>query len=282
MSSNDNSTNSSTDASGNIPDVQSYADVREVPIYRVGIKDIKHPVTVVDRSGKPQNVVANWTMAVALPADRKGTHMSRFTQLLNDHHDTVHSLQNFGELFREMNRRLESTEGSIDLSFTWFINKQAPVSGVSGLLDYQLSLHADIERGGDAITSVKVVVPVTTLCPCSKEISEYGAHNQRSHVTIDATPADSERGRELFWEDLIRYAEEEASCELYSQLKRSDEKVVTERAYENPRFVEDLIRDIAIRLNADDRIARYCLEVENFESIHNHSAYAMVLSDESA
>ena len=146
----------------------------------------------------------------------------------------------------------------------------------------RVSLHADIERGGDAITSVKIVVPVTTLCPCSKEISEYGAHNQRSHVTIEATPADNERGSELFWEDLIRYAEDEASSELYSQLKRSDEKVVTERAYENPRFVEDLIRDIAIRLNADDRIANYRLEVENFESIHNHSAYAIILSEESS
>lgn len=276
-----NKQTSSSAATGEIADVQSYADVREIPIYRVGIKDIRHPVTVADSSGKPQNVVASWTMTVALPADRKGTHMSRFTQLLNDHQDTVHSLQNFGELFREMNRRLESTEGSIDLSFTWFINKQAPVSGVSGLMDYEVSLHADIERGGDAITAVKVVVPVTTLCPCSKEISEYGAHNQRSHVTIEATPANSDAGRELFWEDLIRYAEEEASSELYSQLKRSDEKLVTERAYENPRFVEDLIRDIAIRLNSDSRIAHYCLEVENFESIHNHSAYAVVLSDES-
>lgn len=263
-----------------IPDVQSYSDTRNVAIYRVGIKDIRHPVAVADASGKVQNVVANWQMTVALPADRKGTHMSRFSQLLTDHQHTVHSLDNFGELFREMNRRLESTEGSIDVSFTWFIDKQAPVSGVSGLLDYEVSLHADIERGGDAVTSVQVVVPVTTLCPCSKEISAYGAHNQRSHVTIEAWPQTEPAGEKLFWEDLIRYAEEEASSELYSQLKRSDEKFVTERAYDNPKFVEDLIRDIAIRLNADQRIARYILEVENFESIHNHSAYAMVLSDD--
>lgn len=272
-----------------IPDVQSYADTRDVAIYRVGIKDIRHPVAVADASGDVQNVVGTWQMAVALPADRKGTHMSRFSQLLTDHQHTAHSLENFGELFREMNRRLESTEGSIDVSFAWFIDKQAPVSGVSGLMDYEVSLHADIERGGDAVTSVKVVVPVTTLCPCSKEISAYGAHNQRSHVTIKAWPQTGASGQteqtgqteqNLYWEDLIRYAEEEGSSELYSQLKRSDEKFVTERAYDNPKFVEDLIRDIAIRLNADKRIARYVLEVENFESIHNHSAYAMVVSHE--
>ena len=261
-----------------IPDVQSYEDKRRIAINRVGIKDIKHPVTVIDRSQQPQAVIGNFTMTVALPEDRKGTHMSRFTQLLNEHTPTVHSLSNFVDLFREMNRRLESTEGTIEMSFTYFINKTAPVSGVSGMLDYEISLRADIERGKEAQSSVKVVVPVTTLCPCSKEISEYGAHNQRSHVTIDATPGEN---KAFFWEDLIDYAESEASSELYSQLKRSDEKLVTERAYDNPKFVEDLIRDIALKLNADDRIGRYTLEVENFESIHNHSAYAIISVDKS-
>ena len=258
-------------------DVQSYEDRRNVAIYRVGIKDIQHPLKVADRSGEHQQVVGNWTMTVALPADRKGTHMSRFTQLLNDHEQGVHTLSNFGELFQEMNRRLESTAGSIEVSFNWFVRKKAPVSGVSGMLDYQVTLSADIEREGHANTAVEITIPVTTLCPCSKEISEYGAHSQRSHVTIYAIP---QAGEELFWEDLIDHAENEASAELYSQLKRSDEKHVTERAYDNPKFVEDLIRDIAIRLNNDKRIARYTLEVENFESIHNHSAYAMVVSDE--
>ena len=148
------------------------------------------------------------------------------------------------------------------------------------MLDYQVTLHADIQAGQEVATAVTIVIPVTTLCPCSKEISEYGAHNQRSHVTIKATastPAQSEKS--LFWEDLIEHAESEASSELYSQLKRSDEKFVTERAYDNPKFVEDLIRDIALRLNNDDRIKSYKLEVENFESIHNHSAYAVIVSD---
>jgi len=270
-----------------IPDVQSYEDRRNIAIDRVGIKDIKHPVNVVDRAGVTQTAVGNWTMSVALPADRKGTHMSRFTQLLNDHGQTAHSLANFGALFKEMNNRLESSAGSIDLTFAWFVNKTAPVSGVTGMLDYQVTLHADLQPGRDgkeADTAVTIVIPVTTLCPCSKEISEYGAHNQRSHVTIRATPAsDSDKpGKVLFWEDLIEHAESEASSELYSQLKRSDEKFVTERAYDNPKFVEDLIRDIALRLNNDDRIATYKLEVENFESIHNHSAYAVIVSDGSA
>jgi len=271
-----------------IPDVQSYEDRRNIAIHRVGIKDIRHPVTVVDRSGVAQTAVGNWTMAVALPAERKGTHMSRFTQLLNDHLQTAHSLANFGDLFKEMNNRLESSAGSIDLTFNWFVNKTAPVSGVTGMLDYQVTLHADSQsgpagdNGNDASTAVTIVIPVTTLCPCSREISEYGAHNQRSHVTIKATPTSNsseQAGKTLFWEDLIEHAESEASSELYSQLKRSDEKVVTERAYDNPKFVEDLIRDIALRLNSDDRITGYKLEVENFESIHNHSAYAVIVSD---
>ena len=264
-----------------IPDVQSYEDRRNIAIDRVGIKDIRHPVSVVDRSGVAQTAVGNWTMAVALPAERKGTHMSRFTQLLNDHGQTAHSLANFGDLFKEMNSRLESSAGSIDLTFNWFVNKTAPVSGVTGMLDYQVTLHADIKPGQAASTAVTIVIPVTTLCPCSKEISEYGAHNQRSHVTIKATPASNGDGAaaSLFWEDLIEHAESEASSELYSQLKRSDEKFVTERAYDNPKFVEDLIRDIALRLNNDNRIAGYTLEVENFESIHNHSAYAVIVSD---
>lgn len=263
----------------NIPDVQSYHDSREIVISRVGIKDIRQPVIVSDRSAKPQHAQANMSMSVYLPADKKGTHMSRFTQLLNDNRETVHSLQNFGELFNDMNSRLESDAGTIEMSFDYFVEKTAPVSLVKGLMDYQVTLLANMSPRtgtGKAETSVKIVIPVTTLCPCSKEISSFGAHNQRSHVTIEASAA---AGRTLYWETLIDYAESEASSELYSQLKRSDEKFVTERAYENPRFVEDLIRDIAIKLNADQDIGSYVLEVENFESIHNHSAYAKIISD---
>ena len=259
-----------------IPDVQSYADHRHVAIDRVGIRRIRQPVTVVDKSGIRQTTVATFSMTVFLPEDRKGTHMSRVAQLLNEHDHDAHSVANFVELFRRMNRLLDSTEGTIEMSFPYFINKSAPVSGKLGMVDYEVTLRSDIKRRCEPDTHVRVVVPVTTLCPCSKEISEYGAHNQRSEVTIDAR---IDASQSIFWEDLITIAEQEASCELFSQLKRTDEKHVTERAYENPKFVEDLIRDIARRLDDHDGLRSYVLEVENFESIHNHSAYAMVSRD---
>ncbi len=257
-----------------IPDVQSYTDQRHIGINRVGIRDIRHPVSVVDRSGVIQNTVARFSMSVRLPEDRKGTHMSRFSQLLNEHDHAAHSVKNFESLFAQMNRRLDSTAGTIEMTFPYFISKQAPISGVHGMLDYQVTLRSDVRVEKQTDTSVKVVVPVTSLCPCSREISDYGAHNQRSHITIDV------RISEPVWiEELIDIAEREASSELYSQLKRADEKVVTERAYDNPKFVEDLIRDVAQHLNSDARIRAYTLEVENFESIHNHSAYAMIQHD---
>ncbi len=254
-----------------IPDVQGYADNRHIEINRVGIRAIRHPVSVVDRSGVVQNTVAQFSMSVRLPEDRKGTHMSRFSQLLNEHDHAAHSVKNFESLFEEMNARLDSSAGTIEMTFPYFISKTAPASGVRGMLDYEVTLRSDVRVERQTDTYIKVVVPVTSLCPCSKEISDYGAHNQRSHITIDA------RISEPVWiEELIDIAEQEASSELYSQLKRADEKVVTERAYDNPKFVEDLIRDVAKRLNNDARIREYTLEVENFESIHNHSAYAMI------
>ncbi len=264
-----------------IPDVQGYADNRHIAIDRVGIKDIRHPVTVADRSGKVQSTIANFTMTVYLPEDRKGTHMSRFTQLLNEHDHSAHNTSNFADLFAEMNRRLDSHAGTIEMSFKYFIDKAAPVTGVRGMVDYDITLRCTLVKGDAAETWVKVGVPCTTLCPCSKEISAYGAHNQRSLVTIDAKLS-NQPNSPLFWEELIEWVEARASCELYSQLKRADEKAVTERAYENPRFVEDLIRDIAIPLNSDARIDAYKLEVENFESIHNHSAYAVIEKDKKA
>ncbi len=264
------------DKNHDIPDVQSYRDRRDTPIHRVGIRDIRHPVSVSDRGGNPQHTVGTWLMTVALPAQQKGTHMSRFTQLLTDSQSTVFSLSNFHNLCSEMIQILDSSAGTLSVSFSWFVDKLAPVSSVPGKLDYSVTLCSEITDESDISSTVTVVVPVTTLCPCSKEISAYGAHNQRSHVTIEATVVP---GSDLLWEELIDIAEAEASSELYSQLKRSDEKHVTERAYDNPKFVEDLIRDIAIRLNKETRIERYRLEVENFESIHNHSAYAVVISD---
>ena len=265
------SSNTSTD----IADVQSSADTRQIAINKVGIKDILHPVRVKDRSEGEQATIANFNMYVYLPHNFKGTHMSRFVQILNTHEREI-TLESFKVMLEEMAERLESTEGHIEMSFPFFVNKKAPISGVESLLDYHVTLLGQIKDGVSDI-SVKVIVPVTSLCPCSKKISDYGAHNQRSHVTLTV------RMDEFVWiEELIDLVEAEASCELFGLLKRPDEKYVTERAYDNPKFVEDMVRDVAARLNADDRISAYTVESENFESIHNHSAYALIEHDKRA
>ena len=257
-----------------IADVQGSADTRRIAIDKVGIKDIRHPVRVRDRSEGEQHTVATFSMYVFLPHNFKGTHMSRFVQILNNHEREI-TVGSFREMLTEMAERLESEEGHIEMAFPFFINKKAPVSGVESLMDYQVTLVGEI-KGGVPLSFVRVVVPATSLCPCSKEISEYGAHNQRSHVTVTVQADD------FIWiEDLIDLVEQEASCEVYGLLKRTDEKYVTERAYNNPKFVEDLVRDVAGRLNADDRILAYTVEAENFESIHNHSAYALIQHDKS-
>lgn len=257
-----------------IADVQGSADTRRIAIDKVGIKDIRHPVRVRDRSEGEQHTVATFSMYVYLPHNFKGTHMSRFVQILNNHEREI-TVGSFREMLAEMAERLESEEGHIEMTFPFFINKKAPVSGVESLMDYQVTLVGEI-KGGVPLSFVRVVVPATSLCPCSKEISEYGAHNQRSHVTVTVQADD------FIWiEDLIDLVEQEASCEVYGLLKRTDEKYVTERAYNNPKFVEDLVRDVAGRLNADDRILAYTVEAENFESIHNHSAYALIQHDKS-
>ena len=252
-----------------IPDVQNTADKRQIAIDKVGIKDIRHPVRVRQRIGGEQHTVANFNMYVDLPHNFKGTHMSRFVEILNNHEREI-TVQSFKEMLSEMTTRLEARSGHIEMTFPYFITKRAPVSGVESALDYEVSFIGDISHGDPRLT-IRVVVPVTSLCPCSKEISKYGAHNQRSHVTISATT------RDFVWlEELIDLVEEEASCELYGLLKRPDEKYVTERAYDNPKFVEDMVRDVAARLNLDERISAYTVESENFESIHNHSAYALI------
>ena len=255
-------------------DEQSSADTRAIPINQVGIKDILHPIEFVDRSGTPQPTVARLTMTVNLPPEVKGTHMSRFVHVLQDHKKAI-SLESFGGLLNNMAARLDAEEGFIDMAFPFFINKAAPVSGVRSYLDYQVRLLGRINRGDTRLTAT-IAIPVTSLCPCSKSISDYGAHNQRSHITLTVTLA-----KPVWVEDLIEMAEKQASCELYGLLKRPDEKYVTERAYDNPKFVEDMVRDIAIQLNADDRIRAYKVESENFESIHNHSAYACIEKDKS-
>jgi len=252
-----------------IADVQNSKDTRHIPINKVGIKDIRHPVKVRDRSEGEQHTIANFNMYVNLPHDFKGTHMSRFVEILNNHEREI-SIKSFKEMLVEMADLLEAKSGHIEMSFPYFVNKTAPSSGVQSLLDYDVTFIGEIHDGVTEL-KVKVVVPVTSLCPCSKKISDYGAHNQRSHVTVTA------KIKEFIWiEELIDLVEKEASCELYGLLKRPDEKIVTERAYDNPKFVEDMVRDVAAQLNNEDRISSYVVESENFESIHNHSAYALI------
>jgi len=253
-------------------DVQSSADTRQIAINKVGIKSIRHPVRVADKSAGVQHTIASFNMYVFLPHDFKGTHMSRFVEILNTREREI-SVENFEDMLRQMVERLEAESGYIEMSFPYFINKTAPISGVQSLMDYEVTFIGSMENGAYKHTT-RVVVPVTSLCPCSKKISDRGAHNQRSHVTITA------RTNGFLWiEDLVRKVEDQASCELYGLLKRPDEKHVTERAYDNPKFVEDLVRDVAAALNSEALVDAYVIEAENFESIHNHSAYALIERD---
>ena len=251
-----------------LPDIQSSPDCRGVVIQRVGVKSITHPMLVATRDGA-QPSVAEIDMYVSLPGNVKGTHMSRILEVLDAAREPL-SGRSLATLMAAMLTRLGADNGMIEMRMPYFVRKAAPVSGVESLLDYRLTLRAE-QRDGLLEITQQVQTPVTSLCPCSKEISRYGAHNQRSHIIIAATLAVD---AVVPVEDLIDIAEASASCELWGLLKRPDEKYVTERAYDNPKFVEDLVRDIAVALAADPRIARYEVSSENFESIHNHSAYA--------
>ena len=252
-----------------IADVQSTPDTRLIAIDRVGIKAIRHPVKVADKNGGVQHTVAVFNMYVNLPHNFKGTHMSRFVEILNSHEREI-SVESFENILREMVKKLGADAGHIEMTFPYFINKSAPVSKVRSLMDYEVTFIGEI-KNRDYEFTMKVIVPVASLCPCSKKIADYGAHNQRSHMSI------SVRTNSFVWiEDVVRIAEDKASCELYGLLKRPDEKYVTEQAYDNPKFVEDLVRDVAVELNKDARIDAYMVESENFESIHNHSAYALI------
>ncbi len=258
-----------------IQDTQSAQDTRHIAIDQVGIKDIRYPIVVSDRSCGEQHTIANFNMYVRLPHNFKGTHMSRFVEILNQHKYDI-TVESFKSMITEMIEHLNAREGHIDMNFPYFINKKAPVSGIQSLMDYQVSFIGEF-KGEESSVRVSVVVPVTTLCPCSKSISNYGAHNQRSHITVCV------KTKGFMWvEELIEVIEKCASCEIYSLLKRSDEKYVTERAYDNPKFVEDIVRDIAMQFNENARISSYVIESENFESIHNHSAYAKIECDKEA
>lgn len=255
-----------------IPDTQSERDERHIAIQRVGVKDVRYPLQIIV-GGRAQPTVGQWTLDVALPAEKKGTHMSRFVAWLEalEANGTPLDPGALRDLHAQMLSQLAATEGRIEVRFPFFIKKRAPVSGIESMLDYQGALISETRSGKTTVWS-EVSVPVKSLCPCSKEISDYGAHNQRSLVTICAELKSSEIG----WTELVRFAEESASSEVWPLLKRADEKWITEHAYQNPKFVEDLIRDVALRLNADTRIGAYAVDVENFESIHNHSAYARI------
>jgi GTP cyclohydrolase IB len=253
-------------------DVQNSADTRHIAINKVGIRAIRHPVQIAERAGGAQRTVATFSMTVGLPQEFKGTHMSRFVEILNAHEREI-SVESFGTMLKEMAVRLEAKTGHIEMRFPYFIDKAAPVSGVRSLMDYDVTFIGEIENGKTKFM-MEVLAPVTSLCPCSKQISDYGAHNQRSHVIVKAET------QSFVWiEEIVELIESEASCELYGLLKRPDEKYVTERAYDNPKFVEDLVRDVAGALNADERILAYTVQAENFESIHNHSAYALIERD---
>ncbi len=257
----------------NLPDTQNKPDSRNMIINKVGIKDINCPMIFIDKNNSKQHAIGNWNMTVELPKNVKGTHMSRFVEILNESVVTF-SINTFPEVLHKISAKLKTNNVQAQVGFTFFYNKIAPVSKIPSLMDYQVLINGAIHNGKTEVF-LKVIIPVTSLCPCSKNISKYGAHNQRSHISIDALIDNNK----IAIEDLINIAEYHASSELYAVLKREDEKEVTERAYDNPAFVEDLVRDIAKKLNEHEAITSYKLESENFESIHNHSAYAVIEND---
>lgn len=252
-----------------LTDVQGRRDTRRMDIDKVGVKNIRYPINVRDRSKGQQHTIASVNMYVRLPHRFKGTHMSRFLEVLSAYDQAV-SVENLPDLLQGIRERLDAEEAHIDLEFPYFIQKKAPVSGAQAMMDYHVRFSGFV-RGDDFRMTLGVVVPVTTLCPCSKEISERGAHNQRSHVTVNLS------FHKFVWvEEVIDLVESKASCPLYAILKRPDEKYVTERAYDHPMFVEDMVRAVAFELEKDSRVAWFTVESENFESIHNHSAYAFL------
>jgi len=251
-----------------VVDVQSQGDSRKIPIDRVGVKNLSYPITILDRANGTQHTVASINMYVKLPHRFRGTHMSRFVEILNEYHQEIH-IDTVGEILKKMKEKLHAEEAHMEIRFPYFIQKAAPVSKANSLMEYRCSYVGTLGEHEDFILGVDV--PVTTLCPCSKELSDRGAHNQRSVIRCRI------RCTGFIWiEELIELAESSASSPLYALLKRKDEKAVTEHAYDNPMFVEDVVREMAKKLNNDLRITWYSVESENFESIHKHSAYAFV------
>ena len=253
-------------------DIQSQPDFRKIPIDKVGIKNLRYPITVRDRRDGFQHTIAAINMFVDLPHDNKGTHMSRFVEMLHLLRPDV-SLEKFSAILGNMKKHLNAASANLEMTFPYFIEKKAPVSKSPGLMDYTCSIRGSSDPNGKIDLVSEVAVPISSVCPCSMEISDNGAHNQRGEVKL------STRFKKFIWmEDMIELVENSASCDVFSVLKRVDEKSVTERAFENPMFVEDIVRDVATELNADDNITWFSVSAENFESIHNHSAYASITS----
>ena len=253
-------------------DIQSEPDFRKIPIDKVGIKNLRYPITVRDRRDGFQHTIATINMYVDLPHDNKGTHMSRFVELLHLLRPDV-SLEKFAVILENMKKHLNAASAHLEMTFPYFIEKAAPVSTSPGLMDYTCSIRGSSDPNGRVDLVSEVIVPISSVCPCSMEISENGAHNQRGEVKL------STRFKKFIWmEDMIELVESSASCDVFSVLKRVDEKTVTEKAFANPKFVEDIVRDVAKRLNDDDNITWFSVSAENFESIHNHSAYASITS----
>ncbi len=256
-------------------DVQNQPDDRNIPIHKVGIKNLRYPLKVLDRKNRFQQTVAHINMYVDLPHDTKGTHMSRFVEMLHELQPEV-SLKSFSILLQQMKEHLSAQRAHIEITFPYFIEKKAPVSAVAGLMDYTCRIMGVSDPDDNVDMVLEVIVPISSVCPCSKEISRAGAHNQRGEVRLAV------RFHRFVWiEDMIELVEGCASCDVYSVLKRVDEKHVTEWAYDHPKFVEDVVRDIALLLRADENILWYSVSAENFESIHNHSAFAHITSDPS-
>jgi len=254
-------------------DIQKTHDTRNIPIDKVGVKDISYPIVVMDRKKKFQHTVARINMYVDLPHHFKGTHMSRFIEILNSYREEI-ALDKLEIMLADMKKKLGASTAHLEMEFPYFIEKKAPVSRARSLMEYTCSFAATLSEGFDFVLGIRI--PVTSLCPCSKELSEYGAHNQRSIISIKV------RYSSFIWiEDLVSAVEECGSSPVYSLLKRVDEKHVTEQAYENPKFVEDIVREVTEKLLAEPAITWFSVEAENFESIHKHSAYAFIERDKS-
>jgi GTP cyclohydrolase IB len=268
-----NSTASTNGATGQtMPDVQSSRDTRRVAIDRVGVKEVVYPIRLATRDGGEQRSVATISMYVALPQEQKGTHMSRFLEVLNEHAGEPFRPEDIPTLTRAIRDRLKAEQAHFEARFVYFIEKHAPVTGAAGLMNYEVTFECTSNSHDDMMMTV--AAPATSLCPCSKEISEYGAHNQRCRIEAKV------RMNGVLWiEDLVELLENAASHPVYAVLKRPDEKYVTEKAFENPKFVEDIVRDLAMALDDEDRICWYSISSENFESIHSHNAYAEIIRD---